>query len=96
MTAENVTVGGYNAVGPLQHVYHHAPVTVISADQTEGVGLAVCLACGYTARGTRSFSTVRCARERNPINQTWGEFLAENDYPSDDRETVYADTEDDQ
>lgn len=73
------------AVGPIPDMYGHGPVTVIQErteteePQSDTASLFVCLDCGYTAHDNRLLAHENCDRKRNPITQTWREFLADED-----------------
>jgi len=90
----------HNGVGPLAEMYGHGPVTVIREKQEHPQRTAaartrvfICLDCGFTAADNRLFAHEACNRENNDINQTWREYLNEEDsgghnlpVPDDDAE----------
>lgn len=86
-----ITINQYNAVGPYPNVYGHGPVTIVAADVEDGLDVAFCLDCGYTHSDIRMFLHADCVEpeninrksrlelEVNHINQTWREYLSDND-----------------
>lgn len=69
----------YKRVGPYPDMFGHGPVTVICDPEQGAAELWVCLDCGYTAEDNRLFAHNGCDAEKNLINQSWREFIANTD-----------------
>lgn len=84
---ESITVNEHKSVGPIHNIYDHALVISIKHlewKEHDSEHLWACLDCGYTVGDSRAFLHEDCVRERNGVNQTFREYLEENDYPDGD------------
>jgi RecJ-like exonuclease len=83
---EGITVNEHKSVGPCVDIFGHGPVIVIQRHENKHIDeqLWSCLDCGYTVKDNRAFLHEECNRERNPVNQTFREYLEENEYPDGD------------
>lgn len=73
---------GHHGIGPYPNVGRHGPLTLITEDPKEGYDAIICLDCGYVTDDMRRFHVTDCERSKNRINQTWREYLDDEDFPS--------------